>query len=115
MSTTSELIDELKSKTKIDSDYAIAETLGITRAAVSSYRRGISHADDRIAILLADALDLDRMQTIAKINADRAKRAEDRAFWRRIANAAAIAGIALYCTASALPFSIFAFRHLYIM
>jgi predicted transcriptional regulator len=90
MSHTSELIDRLKVLKGIESDYAVAEDLGITRAAISSYRRGLSHADDRIAVLLADAIGVDRLKTIARINADRAKKAEDRAFWKRIATAAGV-------------------------
>jgi len=104
VSTTSDLIDQLKIKLSIESDYSIAEFLGVTRAAISSYRRGISHADDRIAVLIADALSIDRMRTIARINADRAKKSEDRAFWKRIASAAAL-----------LLFNISAFGNLHIM
>lgn len=99
MSHTSELLDQIKTARNLSSDYALAELLGITRAAISSYRRGISHADDRIAVMLADALQIDRFKTIARINADRAKKAEERAWWKRLASAAAIV-MAVYTSVS---------------
>jgi len=104
MSHTRDMIDRLKALRGVDSDYAIAEALGITRAAISSYRRGISHADDRIAVLLADAVGEDRLKTIARINADRAKKAEERAFWKRIAAAAAIV-LAVYTAMPGVAFT----------
>lgn len=91
MSYTTTLLDKFKSAKKIESDYAAAKLLGVTQQTLSNYRAGISHADDRIAITLADELAIDRLQTIARINADRAKKPEDRAFWRRIASAAGFA------------------------
>jgi len=44
---------------------------------------------------LADALGLDRLQTIARVNMDRARDTKERAFWRHIAAAAAVAAVAL--------------------
>lgn len=90
MSHTTDLIDQFKTAKKIGSDYAAAKALKITQNAISNYRAGLSHADDRIAVMLADELGLDRLKTIARINAERAKKPEDRAFWKRIAAAAAL-------------------------
>ncbi|MGO1000794.1 hypothetical protein [Lysobacter sp. CA196] len=50
----------------------------------------MSHADDRTAVALADPLGLDRLQTIARINMDRARDSEERPFWKQIAAVAAI-------------------------
>lgn len=97
MSHTTELLDRVKKARKIDSDYAAAKLLGVTQQTLSNYRNGVSHADDRVAIILADELGIDRLQTIARVNSDRAKKPEDRAFWKRIATAA------LLCPALLLP------------
>lgn len=95
MSHTTDLIDAIKRKRNLPSDYAAAKSLGLTTQAIGNYRANLSHADDRVAILLADELGLDRLKTIARINSERAKKPEDRAFWKRIAAAAATV-IAIY-------------------
>lgn len=100
MSHTNELIDKFKAANGISSDYAAAKELKLGANALSNYRNGVSHADDKTAVVLADALGLDRLKTIARINADRAKKPEDRAFWKRIA-AAAVICLAVYLPNSA--------------
>jgi len=102
MSYTTDLLDQFKSKSGIDSDYAAAQALGIRPNRLSNYRTGVSHADDKTAVMLADALGLDRLQTIAKINMDRARDTKERAFWRQIAAAAVIAMVALLPFGSAV-------------
>jgi hypothetical protein len=97
MSYTNELIDRYKIAIKVDSDYAVAKALGIRANRISNYRTGISHADDKTAIMLATVLHLDPMETIARINMDRSSDKDDKAFWRRFAGTAAtlVVGIAL--------------------
>jgi predicted transcriptional regulator len=90
MTHTLELINRLKRLRKITSNYAVAKELGISQSTLSNYESGASHADDRIAVMLADALKIDRFQTIAQINAERAKKPEERAFWKKIASAAVL-------------------------
>jgi anti-sigma-K factor RskA len=90
MTYTNELIDRYKSTIKVDSDYAVAKALGIRPNRISNYRTGISHADDKTAVMLATVLHLDPMETIARINMDRASDKEDKAFWRRFAGTAAV-------------------------
>lgn len=96
MSYTTDLLDQYKTKHAIDSDYAAAKALDLRPNRLSNYRTGVSHADDKTAVILADALGLDRLRTIARINADRARDSKERAFWRQIAAAAAIAFVALF-------------------
>jgi len=100
VSYTTDLLDQFKKKNTITSDYAAAKALGLTQQSVSNYRAGVSHADDRVAVILAHELDIDPFKTIARINADRAKKPEERAFWKRIASAAALAFFAIL---TALP------------
>lgn len=90
MSYTNELIDRYKIAIKVDSDYAVAKALGLRPNRISNYRTGISHADDKTAVMLATVLHLDPMETIARINMDRASDKEDKAFWRRFAGTTAI-------------------------
>lgn len=95
MSYTNELLDQYKATNNLDSDYAAAKALGLRPNRLSNYRTGVSHADDKTAVMLADALGLDRLKTIARVNMDRARDTKERAFWRHIAAAAAVAGVAL--------------------
>ena len=101
MSYTNELLDKYKAAVGAESDYAAAKALGIRPNRLSNYRTGVSHADDKTAVMLADALGLDRLQTIARINMDRARDSKERAFWRHIAAAAAIAAVAFVSIAAA--------------
>ena len=95
-SYTTELLDQFKAQNGIESDYAAAKELGVRPNRLSNYRTGVSHADDRTAVMLADALGLDRLQTIARINMDRARDKNEKAFWRGIATAAALAMVSLF-------------------
>lgn len=102
MSYTNELLDKFKTKNHLASDYAAAKALGIAQQSLTNYRSGVSHADDRVAVLLADALGLDRFRTIARIQSERAKKAEERAFWKRLSTAAAIL-LAVYTSMMPAP------------
>ncbi|WP_342315392.1 hypothetical protein [Lysobacter sp. FW306-1B-D06B] len=95
MSYTNELLDQFKAKHGLESDYAAAKDLGLRPNRLSNYRTGVSHADDKTAVILADALGLDRLQTIARVNMDRARDSKERSFWRQIAAAAAVACVAV--------------------
>lgn len=90
MSYTNELIDRFKKQNKIESDYAAAKALGLRPNRISNYRQNVSHADDKTAVMLAEALGLAPFQVIARINEDRATDKQEKAFWRRFSAAAAI-------------------------
>ncbi len=53
-----EWIDRVKSTLGIDSDYAVAKTLGITKQAVSAYRAKLSTLDENTSISVANLLGL---------------------------------------------------------
>lgn len=104
MSHTIELIERFKATKGIESDYAAAKALGLNPNRISNYRCGVSHADDRMAVVLADELGLDRLETIARINADRAKDSASRAFWKRVAKqVASAAALVLLVGAAGAP------------
>jgi len=72
------------------SDYAVAKRTGLTRSAISSYRRGRTLMDDDACIAIADVLGIDPLKVIADQAAERAKTERSRAYWRRIGGAAAV-------------------------
>jgi predicted transcriptional regulator len=78
---TMELLEAVKVRRGIVSDYALAKALGITQAAVSSYRTGNSKISDDVALTVAEILQLHPLQVIAAANAERAKTPEQKARW----------------------------------
>lgn len=103
MSHTIELIEKFKAAKGLDSDYAAAKALGLNPNRISNYRCGVSHADDKMAVVLADALGLDRLETIARINGDRAKDSESRAFWRKVAKQVSSAAALVVLVGGLMP------------
>lgn len=53
-----EWIDRVKKHAGIDSDYGVAKLLGITKQAISTYRRKQSTLDEDAAIKVANALNI---------------------------------------------------------
>lgn len=81
MNTTIELLDAVKARRGLASDYALAKVLGVTQQAVSGYRAGNSAISDDVALTVAEILQLHPLQVIAAANAERAKTAEQKARW----------------------------------
>jgi hypothetical protein len=84
MKTTISLLDALKTRHSINSDYAISKVLGVTRQTVSNYRHNRQSFDDKIAVYIAEQLSLDPMCILACMRKERAQRAnnlEDIIFW----------------------------------
>lgn len=78
---TIELLDAVKVRRGITSDYALAKALGVTQQAVSSYRAGRSRIDDEVALTVAEILNIHPLQVIAAANAERAKTDEQKERW----------------------------------
>ncbi|MBY4945092.1 hypothetical protein K6V92_00440 [Cupriavidus respiraculi] len=81
MKTTLQYVDAVKAKLNLPSDYAIAKALGVTRAAVSSYRNQRTFFDDLTAVRVAEILGLNPMEVIAAANRERAKSEDARRVW----------------------------------
>lgn len=81
MKTTLQYIDAIKLRHGIESDYAVAKLLGVTRGAVSSYRVGRTFFDDLTALRAAELLGLNPLEVIAAANAERAKSDDARRTW----------------------------------
>lgn len=79
--TTLEYLNAVKAKLGIESDYALAQHLGITRSAVSVFTRGKGIFGDDVALAVAEILGIHPLTVIAQANAERAKTPEQRARW----------------------------------
>lgn len=84
MKTTLDYIKEAKAALGIQSDYALAKWLGITRHAVSGYQTGNRIIDDYTAAKIAEALGIDPLEVIAVANMEREKDEKRQAYWRKI-------------------------------
>lgn len=85
MKTTLELIAELKEKTGIESDYAIAQLLGVTKNTISLYRNGKTYMGDELILKVADILESDPAYIMACIHAEREKNQAVKKIWERFA------------------------------
>lgn len=81
--TTIKLLDAWKTKKGMPSDNQAAIALGISRTAVSKWRKGEQHASAAFAAQMAKDLGLDELSVLAAIEADRARDGNDRRVWQR--------------------------------
>jgi len=78
---TLDLLEAVKVRRGISSDYALAKALGVSQPTVASYRAGNSRISDDVALTVAEILGMHPMSVIAAANAERAKTPEQRARW----------------------------------
>lgn len=81
MNTTQRLMQEAKSALGIESDYALAKALEMSRQAISHYRTGRSQLDVEGAFRIAEVLGKDPAAIIAAVEAERATKPEAREAW----------------------------------
>lgn len=79
------LLDGVKSRHSIPSDYKLAAYLGVVPGAVKHWRHGRSLPDARVAARIASELELDPDVLVAELEAQRAQTEETRQLWQRIA------------------------------
>lgn len=105
MDTTIELLDKVKSRYHLPSDYALAAKLGVTRAGISGYRHGRSKLGDEAAIKVAELLEIDPGYVLACMEAERAQSAAGRTAWGKLAerlkSGGAVAALLLLVSAPA--------------
>lgn len=78
---TIEYLNATKAQLGIQSDYALAAELGVTRSAISKLQQGgVSFGDD-VALKIADILGRNPLEVIAAANSERAKDPEMRKRW----------------------------------
>lgn len=85
MQTVDQLLDAIKARHKIGSDYKLAQYLGMTDSAIRNYRHKRSLPDEVACVKIAQALDLDGEVLAAQVQSMRARDEETRAFWQRLA------------------------------
>jgi transcriptional regulator with XRE-family HTH domain len=85
MQSVNEMLDGIKSRHSIPSDYKLAAYLGVVPGAVKHWRHGRSLPDARVASRLASELGIDPDVLVAQLEAQRASTDEARALWQRIA------------------------------
>lgn len=100
MKTTIEWLDAARAASEIQSDYALAKALGITRGALSSLRNGRTHLADTTAVRIAELAGVDPLAVIASAHIEReAKRPAVRQVWedllRRVGSTALVAAVAI--------------------
>lgn len=85
-------IEEAKTKTGLNSDYAIAKELGLTRGAISNHKTGkLKSLDDKTCLKLAKMLNIPAEQIILDQKAQAADTPELRKLWANLAKKAVAA------------------------
>lgn len=75
-------LNQVKRRLGIESDYALAQQLGVTRQAVGSMTKGKTTMGDATAIKVAEVLGLPKALVLADAHAEREKNPEIQAVWR---------------------------------
>jgi transcriptional regulator with XRE-family HTH domain len=110
MKNTRDFLQEAKRKNGLESDYALAKLLGISRQRISHYTTGKETLSDEVARRVAAALDYPPAYVMACVHAERAKEKELRKIWEQAAKvlggmaAAVVLAVALLPMAPALEF-----------
>lgn len=81
MNNTISLIIALKAKLGVDSDYALAKILDVTRGSISHYQTGKRIFDDKTACKVASMLGMDTSIVLACIHIERAKSETEKRAW----------------------------------
>lgn len=86
MNYTQTMLDEYKKALMLRSDSALADTLGVTRATVSRWRKGHGHPEPAMAWEIATAINRNPAEVLVSIEAERARSLEDAQVWVRVRN-----------------------------
>lgn len=80
MQTTLQLLEAVKRRRGIASDYALAKHLGVSRQVMSSYRSGTTLGED-MAMKVADELGVPRAAVLAAMASERTKNEDVKKAW----------------------------------
>lgn len=103
---TNQLLDEVKRRHSLESDYALAKLLGWPTSRISIYRAGRRTLDEETALELAELAGLEAGLVLAWMAAERAERAdrpEVARAWQRLARRAVGVLVAAVAAQAALP------------
>lgn len=95
MRTTNELLNAVKAKHQISSDYRLAQVLQCQKSAISGYRAGRSRLDEAMCLKVAELLQEPAGAILAEVAAERAKRPDIKKAWQKAAAALATAATVL--------------------
>lgn len=79
------VLDSIKARHDLKSDYKLALFLGITDGSVRNFRHGRSLPDERICKIIAHAAQVDPLVLAAQVQAQRSKTEDARTMWQAIA------------------------------
>ena len=91
---TIQLLDAIRHRHKLPSDYAAAAMLGVTRSQISKYRNGEVAMGDEVAQRAAALVGADPAVIVAQMHAQRASDPQTRKLWVGIAKRLDRAGMA---------------------
>lgn len=92
--TTIQLLDAIRERRNLPSDYAAAALLGLTRSQVSRYRNGKDFMGDEVAQRAAEIIGIDPAVAMAGVHAERASDPQTRRLWVSMAERLERAGVA---------------------
>lgn len=95
MQSTLEFLAAAKSRLGIESDYALAKALNVGARRIGNYRTGVSMMDADMCYRIAEVIGLEPGYVLACIEAERAKRTEDRQRWSERAKRYAVVAMLL--------------------
>lgn len=84
MLKTTDWLNALKHKTKIESDYGIAKFLELTPQRISHYKHERDYFGPETAAKVADELGIDPAVIYAACHAERSRSDRERAIWTKI-------------------------------
>jgi hypothetical protein len=82
--TAAEYMDALQLKLGVNSDYAVARVIGVSRQAASRYRLGMGHFDDEIARKVGEILEIHPGIVMLHMYADRTRDEGIKELWKDI-------------------------------
>lgn len=85
-----ELLEAVKAREGITSNYRLAKVLDIPENRINDYAHGRAHPDEYAATKIALALELDPISVIAELKAESEKDEKKREFWRNFLTRAAL-------------------------
>jgi transcriptional regulator with XRE-family HTH domain len=103
---TIQLLDLARERAGIQSDYRLAQVIGVDKSTITHWRSGRHSPDALQGSRLAELAELDAGQVAAWIQAERAKTDEARALWRSVADRlarSAVAGLVAVVGVSITP------------
>lgn len=96
MQTVQDVIEAAKAALGVESDNAFAQKLGVTRGAVSNWKRGVSLPDTVTCATLAGLTGLPLAKVLGIVGEARAISREEKAVWRKLAATAALLAVVVF-------------------